>query len=239
MPESDPVTVDALLGGRVALLQPREGLRAAIDPVLLAAFVPAKPGERVLEGGCGAGPAFLCLAARVPGLAVIAIEREAPLVELARRNAARNGVAAEVRVADIRDPGPLPACDHAFANPPYWPGGTPPPAARRAAATHEDAPLDAWITALSAPLRHLGTLTLVLPAARLGDAAAALKAARCGALTLLPIWPRGGQPAKRILVQARRGGRGPDRVLAGLTLHEGAGFTAAAQAVLREAAALG
>jgi tRNA1(Val) A37 N6-methylase TrmN6 len=239
MPESEPLGEDALLSGRVRLLQPREGLRATMDPVLLAAFIPARPGEKVLEGGCGAGPAFLCLAARVPGLSVIAIEREAPLVEVARRNAALNGVAAEVRVADIRKAGPLPRCDHAFANPPYWRGGTPPPTARRAAATHEEAPLADWITALATPLRHLGTLSLVLPAARLGEAAAGLKAARCGALTLLPLWPRAGGPAKRLLLQARRGGRGPDRVLPGLILHEGAGFTAAAAAVLREGAPLG
>jgi hypothetical protein len=76
MPESEPLGEDALLGGRVRLLQPREGLRATMDPVLLAAFIPARPGEKVLEGGCGAGPAFLCLAARVPGLSVIAIERD-------------------------------------------------------------------------------------------------------------------------------------------------------------------
>lgn len=239
MRESEAFTEDALLGARVRLLQPREGLRAALDPVLLAAFVPAKPGETVLEGGCGVGPAFLCLAARVPGLRVIAIEREAPLADLARRNAALNGVEAEVRAQDIRTTAPLPRCDHAFANPPWWPGGTPPPAARRAAATHEEAPLADWITALAAPLRHLGTLTLVLPAARLGDATAALKAARCGAITLLPLWPRAGQAAKRILLQARRGGRGPDQVLPGLTLHEGAGFTREAEAVLREGAALG
>jgi tRNA1(Val) A37 N6-methylase TrmN6 len=245
MPGFESLTEDALLGGRVRLLQPRDGLRATIDPVLLAAFVPAKPGQRVLEGGCGVGSAFLCLAARVPGLEIVAIEREEKLAELAARNAALNGVKAEVRPVDVRKAdlpewGPLPRYDHAFANPPWWPGGTPPPSERRAFATHEEEmPLSHWIWALGNPLRHQGTLTLVLPAARLGDAAAALKAARFGGITLLPLWPRAGQPAKRLLLQARRGGRGPDRVLAGLTLHAGTGFTPEAEAVLREGAALG
>ena len=37
-------TEDALLGGRVVLRQPAAGYRAAIDPVLLAAAVPARGG---------------------------------------------------------------------------------------------------------------------------------------------------------------------------------------------------
>ncbi|MEL6264223.1 MAG: methyltransferase, partial [Pseudomonadota bacterium] len=62
------MTHDRLLGGRVGLTQPRQGYRAATDPVLLAAAVPAAAGETVLELGIGAGAAVLCLAARVPGL---------------------------------------------------------------------------------------------------------------------------------------------------------------------------
>jgi len=56
-------TEDALLGGRVRLLQAKVGYRAAIDPVLLAAAIPARAGQRVLDLGCGAGAASLCLAA--------------------------------------------------------------------------------------------------------------------------------------------------------------------------------
>jgi tRNA1(Val) A37 N6-methylase TrmN6 len=117
---------DRLLGGRVALRQPVRGFRAGLDAVLLAAFVPAAPGQRVLEAGCGSGAVFLCLAARVPGLSVTAVERETSMAALARGNAAANGVAVEVIEADVADPAVarrLAPCDHAFANPPYWPGG--------------------------------------------------------------------------------------------------------------------
>src|SRR3546814_8190614 len=47
------ITEDAFLGGRVKLRQPEVGYRAAIDPVLLAAAVPAVAGERVADLGCG------------------------------------------------------------------------------------------------------------------------------------------------------------------------------------------
>ncbi len=77
-------TEDTLLDGRVRLRQPRQGFRAGLDAVLLAAFVPARTGERVLEAGCGSGAAFLCLAARVPGLRIAAVERDPAMAALAR-----------------------------------------------------------------------------------------------------------------------------------------------------------
>ena len=54
----EDLTEDAFLDGRVRLLQPRKGYRAATDPVLLAAAVAAKPGDKVLDIGCGAGAAL-------------------------------------------------------------------------------------------------------------------------------------------------------------------------------------
>jgi tRNA1(Val) A37 N6-methylase TrmN6 len=235
-------TLDRLLGGRVLLRQPARGFRAGLDAVLLAAFVPAAPGQRVLEAGCGSGAAFLCLAARVPGLSVAAVERDGAMAALARANAAANGVDAEVIEADIADAArarALSPCDHAFANPPYWPGGTPPPGALRRAATHESgAGLAAWAGFLAAALRPGGTASLVLPAARFDAGVAALRAAGCGSLLMLPVAPRAGEAAKRVLLRARRGGRGPARILPPFLLHDGEGFSAGAEAVLREAHAL-
>ncbi|SFK65703.1 tRNA1(Val) (adenine(37)-N6)-methyltransferase [Falsiroseomonas stagni] len=235
-------TEDTLLNGRVRLRQPERGLRAGHDAVLLAASIPAKPGQAVLEAGCGTGAVFLCLLARIPGLRVTAIERDPGLAALARENAALNGWADQVTVleADITDPAlrpTLPPIAHAFANPPYWPAGTRPPESIRANATHaEDTPLTAWTSLLAHRLARLGSLTLILPAARLADGIAALTTAHCGSHTLLPLWPRPGQAAKRILLAARHHGRSPARVLPGLALHDGDGT---AEAVLREGAGLG
>jgi tRNA1(Val) A37 N6-methylase TrmN6 len=242
-------TEDTLLGGLVRLRQPMTGqLRAGLDAVLLAAALPARSGERVLEAGCGSGAAMLCLAARVPGLALLAVERDPAMAALAAENAVLNGVAAAVTTGDVadlglarrlgRDSGPW---DHAMANPPYWPAGTAPPAPGRAAATHEQGGgLPEWAGFMAAGLRHGGWLALVLPAARFDAGAAALGAAGCGSLRLVPLWPRAGTPAKRVVLLARKGGRGGAAVLPGLVLHEADGhWTPAATAVLRDAASLG
>jgi tRNA1(Val) A37 N6-methylase TrmN6 len=238
------LTEDSLLGGRVRLRQPREGLRAGHDAVLLAAAVPARPGDRVLELGCGSGAAFLCLAARIPDLTIVAVEREPALAALARENAALNGIEDRVTVieGDVADTAlrrALPRCAQGFANPPFWDAGTVPPVALRGGATHAGAtPLEAWAGCLGAALGHGGGATLVLPAARFADGLAALAGAGFGSPTLLPLWPRPGVAAKRVLLAARRGGKGPARMLPGLALHDGAGPSAAAQAILREGAAL-
>ncbi|MCA3324111.1 MAG: N-6 DNA methylase [Roseomonas sp.] len=243
IPPPEEYTEDHLLNGRVALRQARQGFRAGLDAVLLAAFVPARPGDSVLEAGAGSGAAFLCLAARVPGLAIRAVEREAAMAALARDNAARAGLVARIELGDVADLalaralGPV---AHGFANPPYWPGGTPPPGAIRRAATHEaGTALSDWVGFLAAAIAPRGSLSLILPAARFDAAVVAMRQAGFGALELLPLWPRAGVPAKRALLRAWKGARGPAKLYAGLVLHEADGrFTEAAEATLRDAAAL-
>ena len=102
------LTEDALLGGRLRLLQSRRGYRVAIDAVLLAAAVDAGPGERVLDLGAGVGAVGLCLAARMPGCTFVGIELQPALAELAERNATLNGMGDRVRtiVHDLAQPLP-------------------------------------------------------------------------------------------------------------------------------------
>ncbi|MFY7852123.1 MAG: methyltransferase, partial [Brevundimonas sp.] len=76
------VIENALLGGKVRLLQPKTGYRAGMDAALLAASVAAKPGESVLEAGCGAGGVLTQIAARRPDTALVGIERDPMAADL-------------------------------------------------------------------------------------------------------------------------------------------------------------
>jgi tRNA1Val (adenine37-N6)-methyltransferase len=226
-----------LLDGRVCYAQPRRGFRSGIEPVLLAAAVPARPGERVLEAGSGAGAALLCLAARVPGIGGLGVERDPELAALARRNAAANKFSGlEFLAAAIADAGPLGGFQHALANPPYHPSaGTPSPEPmRRAAKQASPDLLHAWTAAMAAYLRPRATLTLILRTSALPAAIEALAAANCPASALFPLWRRSGDPATLAVMQGVKAGRGPLRLLAGLVLHRADGsFTPAADAILR------
>lgn len=239
------VSRDHVLGGRVAVTQPRQGYRIAIDPVVLAAACAARPTDRVLDLGSGVGAAALCLAFRVVGVIVDGLEFQAPLVALAQDNALANGLADRLRfvVGDAAAPPPEWAgrFDRVITNPPYLKPGahTPPPDPGRALAHGETAvDLSGWIRAAAFCLRPRGTVTIVHRADRIDDLIAALHP-RFGAIGVLPLWPKPGVAAKRVVVSGRLGARSPARLLPGLVLHQEDGsFTDAARGVLVDAGAL-
>jgi len=74
------------LGGKLTILQQREGFRAGHDSVLLASSIPAKKGDKCLELGIGAGVVSLCLMKRVPGLSVIGIDNDRDIIKLLKEN---------------------------------------------------------------------------------------------------------------------------------------------------------
>lgn len=239
----DQLSDDKFLCGRLRLWQPVQGYRAATDPVLLAAACPAQGGESVLDLGCGAGAAALCLGRRVPGLALAGLELQPGYAALARRNAARNGIALEVVEGDLRA---MPAVlrrdfDHVICNPPFYPaGGTPSPVAIRATAMQVDAvPLTEWVQVAARRLRPGGWLTLIAGADALPELLSGL--GKLGSAAVLPLAAREGRAAKRVILRARKGGKAAFRLLAPFVLHHGAShdgdresYTPAASAILRD-----
>lgn len=241
------VSQDRLLGGRVLLTQPVDGYRAAIDPVMLAAAVPAEAGDRVLDLGCGVGAAALCLLARLPGLALTGLEIQSALAALARVNAGANGWTEDLSVYEGSVLAPPEAVlaggyDHVMTNPPYLPAGrgTPPPGGIKATANVEaEADLGQWLKMAIRVLRPKGRLSLIQRADRLDAVLAGLARRGVGDIRVLPLWPKVGRPATRVIVSARKGAKGPFELLPGLVLHgDDGGYTEAAEDILRRGLAL-
>ena len=80
-------TLDAVLGGRLHLRQPKRGHRVGHDAILLAAATAARAGEHAVDLGAGVGGAGLALARRVDGLQVTLVEIDEALAALAVENA--------------------------------------------------------------------------------------------------------------------------------------------------------
>lgn len=244
-----PLSEDGFLGGRLRIRQPVTGYRAATDPVFLAAFCPARPGARVLELGCGAGVASLCLGARVGGLHAHGIEVQPGYAALARENAAASRLGLVVHEGDLRRPPPglrALSFDHVLANPPFYAEGsaTAPADPGRQTAHVEQAALADWIIAGLRRLRPGGWLTLIHRAERLGAILAALEG-RAGATLVLPVAPRPGRVAGRVLVRTRKGAGGPLLLAPPLIVHageshggDGGAYAPLAERILRDGAAL-
>jgi tRNA1(Val) A37 N6-methylase TrmN6 len=168
------------------------------------------------------------------------------LVELARRNVDLNGLAERLTIIAGDVFGRSTALkrgsfDEVFANPPYLEAAAAAasPDPLKAKATVEGgASLNDWITVALGLARTKGWITLIHRADRLAGLLSSLHG-RTGEIAVFPLWPRSGEPARRVIVRARKGSRGPLRLLPGLVLHRADGsYTAAADAVLTDGAPL-
>ena len=166
-------TLDRLLDGQVQLRQSAEGYRAGMDAVLLAAALSAKPGQRLVEFGCGPGAALLCAASRMEEGRFVGVEVDPAAADLARENVALNGLEgrAEIIAADMADAEPDTA-DQVFFNPPYFDD----PESLRAPKTGKqrawlagETPLADWVKAAARALNAKGRLTLIHRADKLAD----------------------------------------------------------------------
>jgi tRNA1(Val) A37 N6-methylase TrmN6 len=232
------ISSDALLGGRLRLLQPRRGHRAGTDAVLLAACATAQDGETIVDLGAATGAVGMMVALRVPGVRVVLVERDPALVGLARENLILNGLDArgEVVEADVLAPrtqieraGLRPGmADLVVTNPPFAEAGDMPRSPDVGRAQAHELPtggLRVWLQTSAHLLRHKGRLILIQRADKLGACLEAI-GRQFGGVCIRPVRPKAGADAIRIIVSAVKGGRGPLRIGSEIVLHErSGGFT--------------
>ena len=113
-------TLDPFYHGRILVLQKRRGYRFSVDAPLLADFIRTDPSDELLELGAGSGVISLLLSIK-PFRHITAVEVQADLADLARRNVVLNGLEDRSRIveADLRSFDPGRTFDVVFSNPPY------------------------------------------------------------------------------------------------------------------------
>jgi tRNA1(Val) A37 N6-methylase TrmN6 len=244
-------TRDAFLGGRLTLSQPRNGFRAGLDSVLLGAAVP-EGTTKLLDLGAGTGAAGLVALALGRAETALLAERNPEALALARENIVGNSFAGRAEIVEMdvtakgsarRAAGLLDnAYDVIIANPPFFASGqgTLAPQAGRAGARHMEAgSLDLWLRCAAASAVAGGRVIVIYPAEGLADLLNAAQQ-RFGAVDVLPLAPRPGAAATRILMRATKGSRAPLTLRATRFLHgeKGHGFAPEFEAIFRGAAAL-
>ena len=236
--------VDGLFDGSVSLRQPARGHRVGADAVLLAAAAPKIAGGLIVDVGAGVGAVGLALALWNPQASVALLEKNPAAAALARENIPLNGLADRVRVveADLFDPGARKAAnlseaaDLVVTNPPYLAPGAArasPDPDRAMAHVLDEGGVEKWLRAALSLLRPGGVLVAIHRADALAELLAATSG-RLGELRLVPIFPREGEKAMRVILRGRKGSKGPLALLPGFVLHEADGrFTPLADDIHR------
>ncbi len=235
-----------VLDHKVRLLQAKDGFRTSLDSVFLASACVAETKDRILDMGTGVGGAAFCLLWRVKGCHVTGVDIQKSHVDLAQANISLNNAEghAEFICSDIRDYNTSSRYDHVICNPPYLDAGTytPSPYHDRAKALgHEgtDLALKDWVDAGLRNLKSGGSLTII-HRADYTDKIIQELGRKFGAIEIIPLYPKMGQEAKRVIIRAIKDRKTPAKLHFGLILHEQGGeYTEAADAILRNGVAIG
>lgn len=200
----------------LTLLQPRDGYRFTLDPLLLCDFVHAGQEQQIADLGTGSGVIALVLARMALQAQVIAFEQDGVAAGLAQQNTVLNGLADRVRVLhedvlQVRRHLTVSSCDLVVSNPPYHKQGrgrlNPHPG--KLAARHETtATLADFLAAAKYLVKPVtGRICLVYHPARLPDLMLEAAVQNLAVVRLRMVHGVPDAPAKVFLAELAKGRR--------------------------------
>lgn len=204
-----------------------------------------RKSDRVLELGAGTGVISLAIDALYQPREIVALEIQAELVAMLRRNVELNG-ADSVRAiaADLRkiDDAKLPreTFDLVVANPPYRAnktGRVSPHDGRRIARSESSATLEDFVAAASRYTRRGGKAALVFAADRSAELISMLREHRLEPKRMRFVHPFANAPAAAFMIEARKYGGIEVAIEAPLILFDAPGvYSSEAREILGEVA---
>lgn len=235
-------TLDALFGGRLKIIQKKEGYRFSIDALLLASFVQARPQNRIIDLGTGCGIIPLILAYQKRGQKIIGVEIQPSLADLARRNVLLNNFGGQIEIwekdfKELWGENQREFFDLVITNPPYrrLGAGRLNPHPEKAIARHEiKATLPDILQIAHYLLKEKGRLGIIYPARRAVDLFQELRQKRLEPKKLQFVHSRPNEEARLVLVEAFKAGRAQTEVLPPFILYATKGeYSPAAQKIFQ------
>ncbi|MCR5224774.1 MAG: methyltransferase [Alphaproteobacteria bacterium] len=231
----DEFTQDYILNGKIKLLQPKNGYRVAIDPILLAACVHVKPNQKILDAGCGVGAISLILKNKEPSAQITAIDLDEEMCRLCKQNAELNSCDINVincNVEDVRAFTQREDFDQIVTNPPFFKKEASRISGKKQLANFETIELGKWITFCIKKLKNGGIFSIVHNASRTGDILQSVMPS-LGDITIVPIYSKLDTDAKRVIVTGKKGRKSDMKIAHGIVVHEDDGsYTDAMKKIL-------
>lgn len=232
------ITLNDFLGGKIRLLQYKNGYRITSDTVLLAAAVQAKKNETVLDVGTGTGGVLFCLHARIPELNSTGIEIQTDLYQLALKNQEINQYKIHFINEDIfSEKSTLHGIQfhHVVTNPPFYTEDLIRNHPQTATAYHQTFDLSRWLRFCLKHLRAKGSFTLIHRTEALPEILAILNKTALGGIEVIPIQAKVGSSSKRVIVRGIMGSKKPFVLRPPLVMHtETNERTELAEKIMRE-----
>jgi len=235
------ISIDAFLNGRIKVYQDDSGYKSGVDAVLLASMVKASKNQKVLDMGSGVGVAALCLACRIPNIAVYGLEACEHFYNLALKNSQENMLPSQYipRLASVLDKNIFDfQFDVVLSNPPYYKNyqNKNELNLKEQGNIEGKAKLADFIRFAFYNLKNNGYLYLIQNSARLKETLDLLPPKHWGNIEIHPLYSFENQPAKRFIVSAKKLGGGDNTILHyGIVIHKNdTTYTKRAEKILKD-----
>lgn len=206
-------TLEDLMCNGLKIIQSKNAYRFAIDSVLLANFVKAKPKDRIIDLGTGSGVIPILLSAKTQAREIVGLELEHEAAQRAKRSVEMNKLEPRVTIVE----GDLKNANQIFgresfsvvvSNPPYMrvEEGRISPDTAIAMARHEiAATLSDVVKAAAGLLSFGGRFFMVYRTLRLADALWEMKDKALEPKVIRFIHPKAASAPNLFLVMAQKG----------------------------------
>jgi tRNA1(Val) A37 N6-methylase TrmN6 len=217
-------STDSVLNGKIKLVQPQNGYRVAIDPIILSSFVHPRRNQKILDVGCGVGTISLILKMKEISSEITALDVDKTMCEICRQNSAINSLHINVINVGIENAKENLSLknklfDQIVTNPPFFSQKSSRISETKRLANFETVNLSDWILFCFKKLKNEGIFSMIHKASRIDDILYSLRGI-AGSVQLIPIFPKINCEANRVVIIAKKSSKTETRILQGIVVHE-------------------